>query len=223
MTGAPLGAHHVGVGHPYWPLFDLRVRTPRLELRVPTDDDIAAWIDAGRDVHDPDTMPFSYPWTTLPSPQYERGIAQYLWRCRAEWTPDHWQLDLGVFHEGELVGSQGVFADRFPIVRVVKTGSWLNRRWQGRGIGREMRAAVLAFAFGSLGALVAETEAFEDNAASMAVTRALGYEPNGERWFGEQGVRRRLVRFRLAAESWRPPCEVTVDGVDGCLPLFGLG
>ena len=26
-------------GHP-WPLFDLRLRTPRLELRLPTDDDL---------------------------------------------------------------------------------------------------------------------------------------------------------------------------------------
>ena len=29
------------MGHP-WPLFDLRLRTPRLELRLPTDDDLLA-------------------------------------------------------------------------------------------------------------------------------------------------------------------------------------
>ena len=30
------------MGHPFWPLFDLRVRTPTLELRLPTDDDLVA-------------------------------------------------------------------------------------------------------------------------------------------------------------------------------------
>ena len=30
------------MGHPYWPLFDLVIRTPRLELRPPTDDDVVA-------------------------------------------------------------------------------------------------------------------------------------------------------------------------------------
>jgi len=27
------------MAHPYWPFFDLRIRTPRLELHVPNDDD----------------------------------------------------------------------------------------------------------------------------------------------------------------------------------------
>jgi RimJ/RimL family protein N-acetyltransferase len=211
------------MSHPYWPLFDLRIRTPRLELRLPTDDDIAAWIEAGRDVHDAGTMPFSYPWTTLPSPQYERGIAQYLWRSRAELTPDAWHLDFAVVHDGELIGSQGMFADHFAVTRTFKTGSWLNRRWQGRGLGREMRVAVVTFGFRGLDALVAETEAFEDNPSSLAVTRSLGYEPNGERWFGEHGIRRRLLQFRIDRDRWQPTCEVALDGVAGCLPLLGLG
>ena len=49
----------------------------------------------------------------------------------------------------------------------------------GRGFGKEMRAAVLGFAFDGLGALSAETSAFLDNAASNGVTRSLGYEDNG--------------------------------------------
>jgi RimJ/RimL family protein N-acetyltransferase len=208
--------------HPYWPLFDLRVRTPRLELRLPTDDDIPGWIEAGRDVHDPSVMPFSYPWTTLPSPQFERGIAQYLWRSRAEITSEHWRLDFVVVHDGEVVGSQGLGAEHFAVARTFQTGSWLNRRWQGRGLGREMRTAVLELGFRGLGALVAETEAFEDNPTSLAVTRALGYEPNGERWFGEQGVRRRMLRYRLDRDRWAPPCDVELENVEGCLPLLGL-
>ena len=53
--------------HPYWPLFDLRVRTPRLELRYPSDDDLVALVDLARmGIHPPETMPFSTPWTDVP-------------------------------------------------------------------------------------------------------------------------------------------------------------
>ena len=54
------------MAHP-WPLFDLRLRTPRLELRVPADDDLlelAAIARAG--LHDPDVHPFLVPWDELP-------------------------------------------------------------------------------------------------------------------------------------------------------------
>ena len=53
-----------------------------------------------------------------------------------------------------------------------------------------MRAAVLAFAFDGLGAQVAESSAFLDNAASNAVSRALGYEENGFGSLAPQGVAR---------------------------------
>ena len=40
-----------------WPLFDLRVTTPRLSLRYVADELVA------QGIHDPATMPFSEPWT----------------------------------------------------------------------------------------------------------------------------------------------------------------
>ena len=50
-----------------WPLFDLVVRTPRLELRYP-DDELAAEIAelTAEPIHDPATMPFSIAWTDGP-------------------------------------------------------------------------------------------------------------------------------------------------------------
>lgn len=34
------------MGHPLWPLYDLRLHTPALELRVPTEDELVArWED----------------------------------------------------------------------------------------------------------------------------------------------------------------------------------
>jgi hypothetical protein len=74
-------------GHAFWPLFDLVVRTPRLEIRLPREEEFGALlavIAAG--VHDPATMPFTTPFTDRPSPERERESAQWWWRQRAEWS-----------------------------------------------------------------------------------------------------------------------------------------
>ncbi len=70
-------------------------------------------------------------------------------------------------------------AKDFALLKTVSTGSWLKQSVQGRGLGKEMRAAVVLWAFDWLGADVAESEAADWNAASLGVSRALGYEPNG--------------------------------------------
>ena len=210
--------------HPYWPLFGLRVRTPRLELRPPTDEDL---VDLARvaaaGVHEPGTMPFAVPWTDHPSPHLEREVLQWHWRCRAEWTPARWHVDLGVWHEGELVGAQGVNASDFAVARAVSTGSWLGRAHQGRGVGKEMRAAVLHLAFAGLGAAVARSSAFEDNPASIAVSRALGYADDGDEERTRQGAPARMLRFKLTRERWEATrsVDVELEGLEPCLPLFG--
>jgi RimJ/RimL family protein N-acetyltransferase len=92
-----------------------------------------------------------------------------------------------VSEHGDLVGVQDVFAQHLTTTRTVTTGSWLVQRAQGQGIGKEMRAAVLHFAFAGLSAVEAYTDAFEDNPASLGVTRALGYEPNGTHLYNREG------------------------------------
>jgi RimJ/RimL family protein N-acetyltransferase len=210
--------------HPHWPLFDLRVRTPRLELRVPTDDDFPALLDAiDAGIHDPASMPFSIPWTDVEPEARRRGAVQHWWRQRAEWSADKWDLSLAVAVDGELVGVQGVHTERFPVLRTVSTGSWLTSRVQGRGIGREMRAAALQLAFEVLGAEVAESAAFNDNPASLAVSRALGYAPDGVTRAAPRGEARELTRLRMTRDRWVCGYDVTCDGVAECLPMFGLG
>ena len=69
------------MGHPYWPLFDLVIRTPRIELRPPTDDDVVAIValsDEG--IHDPATMPFAVPWTDWEPPFRHRQTMQWWWK-----------------------------------------------------------------------------------------------------------------------------------------------
>jgi RimJ/RimL family protein N-acetyltransferase len=209
----------------YWPLFGLRIRTERLELRLPTDLDLFELITLAKaGVHDPGQMPFVVPWTHAPSPQFERGFLQYHWSTRANWRPEAWQLELGVWAEGQLAGAQAISAGGFAEHRTVSTGSWLGRGFQGRGYGREMRSAVLAFAFDHLGAEQAVTSAFADNAASLAVSRGLGYEATGTEHRESDGLEREAIWFQMTRELWysRERGAIQVEGFEECRDFFGV-
>ena len=99
---------------------------------------------------------------------------QDYWRARGSWRPDSWALSFGAFRDGELVGYQGLEGDDFARLRTVDSWSFLTGAARGQGLGKQMRAAVLALAFGALGARFAITSAWTDNHASLAVSRALG-------------------------------------------------
>ncbi|HWW54698.1 MAG TPA: GNAT family protein [Acidimicrobiales bacterium] len=209
----------------HWPFFELRIRTPRLELRPDWDEGLAALAEvAGAGIHDPATMPFFEPWSDLASGgPIERSVLQWSWRQRAELTPDKWRLCFIVSLDGEVVGTQGIEAEHFATCRVVETGSWLGRRFQGQGLGKEMRAAVLHLAFAGLGAVQARSGAFHDNAASLAVSRALGYQSNGERIKLRRDKPDRLLELVLTRAAWekhRWTAPIEVDGLEACLPLL---
>lgn len=211
--------------HPLWPLFDLRLRTGDLELRLPTEDDLVEIIAVARaGVHPAEEMPFATPWTDLLSPEFERSAYQFMIGRRASWRVDDWALPLGVWESGEAAGIQELMARNFSAMRIVGTGSWLGRAFQGRGMGKLMRQAVLALAFDHLGADVAESEALLDNPASLAVSRGVGYSENGIGRHAPRGVPRDTQRFRMTVEGWRsrPRTEVVVEGLDQCLELFGI-
>jgi RimJ/RimL family protein N-acetyltransferase len=210
--------------HPLWPLYDLRLGTERLELRLPDEDQIAELCALARaGIHPPGEMPFGVAWSTKPSPRFEREYIQWHWKQRADWTPQAWSLELAVFLDGRPIGSQSLMAREFATFHRIGTGSWLGREFQGRGLGKEMRGAVLALAFDGLGAESATTKAFVDNLASAGVSRALGYRPNGRGLIAPEGVARETERFRMTREDWlgrsRPP--VDMQGLDGCRAMFG--
>jgi RimJ/RimL family protein N-acetyltransferase len=142
-------------------------------------------------------------------------VRQWQWATRGTWSPDRWTFDFAVFLDGEAVGAQGLSAVGFPVRREVATGSWLGLRHQRQGLGQEMRAAVLTLAFGHLGALSAVSGAYQDNAAAIGVSNALGYARDGEEVADREGARVLTCRFRLAASSGRRGWPaVTVQGVD---------
>ena len=98
--------------------------------------------------------------------------------------------------EGELVGSQGFITDDYLVKRGGETGSWLNRRFQGRGIGTAMRQVICAFIFDHLDARYITSSAFEDNPSSLAVSRKTGYTENGVdrvSRLGNSAIMRRII------------------------------
>src|SRR5688572_21013182 len=131
-----------------WPLYGLRVRNGPVELRLPDDDDLAALATVVRaGVHDPAVMPFNVPWSDADPDERARNVVQYQWRCRGEWAPTKWALELVVLRDGEVVGTQAVHAEEFAVRREVETGSYLGLAHQRRGTGTLMRQAVLHLAF----------------------------------------------------------------------------
>jgi RimJ/RimL family protein N-acetyltransferase len=209
----------------HWPLYGLRIRTPRLELRLPDEADLDDLIDVALDgVHDPAQMPFDIPWTDVPAADLPASFLQYHWHNHASFGPDQWSLDLAVVVDGQPIGVQGIGSERFPALREFTTGSWIGRRFHGQGIGTEMRTAVLQFAFDHLAAEYANSGAWWDNAASLAVSRKLGYRDNGRCRKVRRDTVDEQVQLRLGRADWEPRrrTDIEVTGYEPCRPLFGL-
>ena len=210
--------------HP-WPFYALRITTPRLELRVPDDEDIVELFEAAcAGIHPAGEMPFGVPWTDWI--QEAGGLERYLsfyWTMRGTLTAQNWSLPFAVVHEGRIVGTQDVMAEDFAGSRSVSTGSWLTASAQGRGLGVEMRAAVLHLAFAGLGALEAQTSAWHDNQASQRVSLRLGYEHEGQQLLARRDEPTPHLRFRLTREVWQRNRfdGIEIHNLEPCLALLG--
>lgn len=206
------------------PLFDLRLHTARLRLRLPNLDDLTALAElAAEGVHDPAAQPFLVPWTDAPPAERVRATMRYHWSKWSEWRPDRWSLPLVAEYEGAIVGTQELMAHDFGILREVSTGSWLGLRYHGLGLGTEMRAAVLALGFRGLGAEYATSGAHSDNSASLGVSRKFGYREDGIERHVVRGREVKTIRLRLDRAGWRE-CQdrfpVEILNLEPCLPAF---
>lgn len=174
-----------------------------LTLRAVTDElatELAAL--AARGIHDPSFAPFAVPWTDVEPPQLERDVLRFHWRARADTTSASWRVPFAVLVGTEVVGSTDLAASEFPVLREFETGSWLGRDFQGRGFGKEMRIATLAFGFLGLDAEYATTGAWRDNGPSLGVTRSLGYEPEGSRRATRRDRPDTMLGFRMPREHF---------------------
>jgi RimJ/RimL family protein N-acetyltransferase len=129
-----------------------------------------------------------------------------------------------VLWEGAVAGVQSFATRDFLITRSGETGSWLGRRFQGRGIGTTMRQVVCAFAFDHLGAEEVVSGAFTDNPASWGVSRKVGYVPTGTRRMERLGECATVQDFSLTPEALvRYEHPLTVAGLPELRRSVGLG
>ncbi|HEY0417511.1 MAG TPA: GNAT family N-acetyltransferase [Gaiellaceae bacterium] len=177
------------------PLTRLRLRTPRLELRLPTVAELRRlYAVAAAGIHDPAEMPFEVPWTDA------LDEAEFLAYHRD-------RRELVAFLDGEPVGVQALRAH----LPEVDTGSWLGAAHQGRGLGTEMRAAVLTLAFDHLGAEVARSGALAGNEQSLGVSRKLGYRVVGTKTVAPRGVPVEHPVLELRRDEFRSPVPVEIQ------------
>jgi RimJ/RimL family protein N-acetyltransferase len=206
------------------PLYELRLRTPRVELRLGSRDELAALGRLAEEgIHPPAEMPFAVAWTDrIGKPAFVESVVDFHEAALRDWSPAKWSLNLLVFFEGQPIGSQTVAAEDFVSKREVHTGSWLGQRFQRRGLGTEMRTAVLELAFRGLGAAAAISGAIIGNEASKRVSEKLGYSVTGTSIVSPRGEPVEHYDLRIDRGDWRAPAAVELVGLDGCLALFGL-
>jgi RimJ/RimL family protein N-acetyltransferase len=202
-----------------WPLFDLRLRCRGVDLRPLREQDLPylASVLPGDVGHDPRLELFA----DLSDAENERRLFwQGYWRSLGSWSPSAWTLHFAVAFEGRPVGVQTLEGESFAQLRTVDSASWLVPDVRGRKVGVAMRMAVLGLAFDHLGATAAITSATVQNAASLGVSRSLGYTDNGVSTIMETGGVAELQHLRLTKDRWAYGDEVEVAGLDACRSWF---
>ncbi|MFC0672543.1 GNAT family N-acetyltransferase [Brachybacterium hainanense] len=200
---------------PLFPPFGLTLRAGDLTLRLLRDEDLPEYAELlTRPIFPDEDADHVFPWYLGDPEARVRNALMFQWTKRAEVAPERWNLTLGIWAQGGLIGSQDVNATDFPRRRVVSSGSWLTLDAHGRGYGKLMRQMILVLAFDHLGALRAESAAVLGNAPSFGVSRACGYEADGTEVVIERD--RRLVhqRFSVTPQTVvRPAVPVEVEGL----------
>lgn len=205
-----------------WPLQGIRLRTPDLELHVMTEADLPTLWELLPD--DLELNPHATTYAGVDDRANRRAIlAQGYWRALGMWSPDDWALPFVVRSAGEVVGVQWLEGPDWRSDHIVDSSSWLVAEARGRGLGKQMRAAVLALAFGPLRAEAAISSAVLANRSSLGVSHALGYRDTHRSVL--EHSRETLQHVRLEGRSWHASGQahaVVIDAVVPALPYFGI-
>lgn len=208
-----------------WPASGIRLTTPLVEMRWPSMEDLDELARRGAaGVHDPGYMPFFSGWTDGDEETVAHRVIQRHWAALGAWKPQEWTLYLAIVHEGQVVGSQSIGARNFAASREVVLTSWLGRSFQGKGIGKHARTAMLHLAFEGLGADYAFVVVRQDNLPSQGVCKRMGFVADGTQINGVRGQQVISDRFRLDRQTWlaNRVVDVEMEGVAESYRLFGL-
>lgn len=211
----------------WYPPLDVEVHTPRLRLLAATDDRLerlAPLVAAGKASDDP--APWDDP-SAFYEPDPEVRVQRWLqasWRARGTVRDDAWRLSFVVSVDDEPVGQQDLTGRDLEDLGIVESTSWVSADVRGRGIGTEMRSAILHLAFDGFDAMEAHSEAAMDNVGSNSISERLGYERNGVAWATHQGEPRLGQRWRLTRDAWLPRRRTDIDllGVRPCRRTLGI-
>ncbi len=197
-------------------LWEIRVHTPRLVLRLPTDDELLRlYRVAEGGIHPPEEMPFFVAWTDELTEDSFLAFHRAAWKS---WRPEKWTLNFVTFLDARPIGTQGLWSEDFATTRTVDSGSWLGEPFQGRGFGTEQRAAMLELAFRGLGAEAAVSAALKGNVRSQRISEKLGYHFTATSEAAPRGEPVTQENYRLDRPDWRCPIPVEIVGLERCLP-----
>ncbi len=205
----------------------VRVSTPRIELVGATDELLEQLQPLVRDGKaNADPAPYDDPISLYeedPAVRVHKWL-QGIWRGRGHAAPGSWRLNFAVVLDSQPVGMQDLIGENFDTFGTVMSFSWLSTDIRHRGIGTEMRQAILHLAFEGLKATEAASDAFVDNAGSNGVSRALGYTENGVDWATRRGEVGLLQRWRLTRDDWLPHrrTDIRLQGVGDCAAALGI-
>lgn len=207
-----------------WPAFGLLVEAGPLTLRAMRDGDLPVLAEAAASgIHADDLRPFPNAWASGDAVKLGRDLGGRYWKYRATLGSDEWALPLVARWNGRVVGVQGAEAARYPVLRTPDTFSWLTRDVQGQGIGTLMRQAVCALFFDELDAHQVTSGAYADNPASAAVSRKVGYAPNGTKLELRDNTAALHHKFILDREGFiRPKTPIKITGASGVRTLLGV-
>ena len=160
------------------PLYDIRLRTPRLELRLGMPDEIDALGRlAQQGIHPPEEMPFAVAWSDrIGEPTFPDEFRGYHAGLLTAWRPDAWRIDFLVWEHGSLVGAQGISGTDSRASepsRRAHGGAQPTR--DGESAPRCAPPRRSRWIFRGLGAVAATSGWLEGNASSARVSEKLGY------------------------------------------------
>jgi RimJ/RimL family protein N-acetyltransferase len=147
------------------PLLDVAVRTPELSLACATDDLLERLVPIIREgVVSAGQRPFDDQMSLdEDSPQREWTWRGRIWAGRGRVDPQFWRFYFVVTVDDTPAGMQDLIGTDFAAFGTVSTFSCLQPSSRRRGLGTEMRSAILHLALGGLDAREASSEAFTDN------------------------------------------------------------
>lgn len=163
---------------------------------------------------DPD-CPWVFPWSVRPKPDIAYETAKFHWGIRVRNSPLDWQLPLIAYRGVDFVGTIDLRGVNFAQERVIETGSYVLKQFQGQGIGTRMRQIAASYCFGCLGANTLRSKWHPLNRASAAVSMNIGYVVTGQ---GEEDGRP-VVIGELSASGFSP-IPIDVKGHTPALEKF---